>query len=95
MEDKMRAANVDRAEILRDVRIVTAANIDSHPRLANEFVLAHNVLSKLAGREIYLVTWPNGVAAMVDAEPGTTGWDDLLIQTYAACLQNHVGPVGG
>jgi hypothetical protein len=91
----MPAVNINRAEILRDVRIVTAANIDSHPRLANEFVLAHNVLSKLAGREIYLVTWPNGVAAMLDAEPRTTRWDDLLIQTYTACLQNYVGPVGG
>ena len=91
----MRAANIDRAEVLRDVCIVTAENIDSHSRLADEFALAHNALSKLAGREIYLVTWPNGIAAMVDAEPGTKGWDDLLIQTYTACLQNHVGPVFG
>ena len=91
----MRVANISRAEILRDVCIVTETNIESHSRLANEFALAHNVLSKLAGREIYLVTWPNGIAAMVDAEPGTRGWDDILIKTYTACLQNYVGPVVG
>ena len=91
----MHAANVNRAEILRDACIVTAANIASHSWLASEFVLAHNVLSKLVGREIYLVTWPNGIAAMADAEPGTTGWDDLLVNSYLACLQNYVGPVVG
>ena len=91
----MRAANISRADILRDACIVTAANIDSHSRLASEFALAHHVLSKLAGREIYVVTWPNGIAAMVDAEPGTSEWDDLLVKTYTACLQNHVGPVFG
>jgi hypothetical protein len=91
----MRAANFNRAEILRDARIVTTDNIASHPRLKSEFALAHNVLSKLAGREIYLVAWRNGIAAMVDAEPGTTGWDELLVKTYVACLQNYVGPVGG
>jgi hypothetical protein len=91
----MSAANIDRATILRDVRVVTTANIASHPNLASKFALAHNVLSKLAGREIYVVTWPNGVAAMVDADPGTAGWNDLLVTTYIACLQNHVGPVGG
>jgi hypothetical protein len=90
----MSAANIDRAAILRDVCIVTAANIASHPRLTSEFALAHNVLSKLAGREIYIVTWPNGIAAMVDAEPGTTGWDDLIVNTYDACLQSSVGPAG-
>ena len=91
----MSAANIDRVEILRDFRIVTTENIATHPLLASAFALAHNVLSKLAGREIYVVTWPNGVSAMVDAEPHTTGWDELLVKAYVACLKNYVGPVGG
>ena len=95
----MRAINVNRADVLRDACIVTTENIAAHPRLASKFALAHNVFSKLAGREIYVVTWPNGVAAMVDAEPHTTGWDELLVKTYVACLQNclqnYVCPVGG
>ena len=90
----MSASNIDRTEILRDVCIVTPANVRSHPRLANEFALAHHIVSKLAGREVYLVTWPNGIVTMIDAEPGTAEWDDLLVKTYIACLQNYVGPVG-
>ena len=69
-------------------------SITSYPRLANEFALA-TMLSKLAGRALSLVTWPNGIVAMVDAEPGTSGWDDLLVKTYSASLQNHCGPVFG
>jgi hypothetical protein len=90
----MSAAKVNRAEILRDACIVTTASIASHPRLANEFALA-TMLSKLAGRALSLVTWPNGITAMVDAEPGTQGWDDLLFNTYLAGLQNRRGPVFG
>lgn len=90
----MSAANVNRAAILRDICIVTTANIAAYPNLTDAFALTHNVLSKLLGREMYLVTWPNGIAAMVDSEPGTAEWDALIVKTYLACLLNYVGPVG-
>jgi hypothetical protein len=37
MEAKMRAFEIDRAQVIRDTCIVTTGNIASHPRLGSEF----------------------------------------------------------
>ena len=82
----------DRTQILREARIVTAADVGSSPQLASQLALA-NICSKLCGREFYVVLWPNGITAMVVAEPGTTEWADLLVTTFEGGLQNRIGPV--
>ena len=87
------AEKPDRAQILCDARIITGANVGSSSQLASELTLA-NICSMLCGRGFYLVVWPNGITAIVDAEPGTTEWADLLVKIFEGGLQNQIGPVG-
>lgn len=83
----------DRAQILGDVRIITAADIGSSSQLASQLTLA-NICSKLCGRGFYVVQWSNGITAMVVSEPGTTEWADLLLEIFEGGLENRIGPVG-
>lgn len=92
MNDPCEILKLDRKRILRDAHVATAAEAVPGTCVADQLLMA-DILTKVFGRRVYVVTWPIGIVALVDSTPGTAQWDDLLFQTFKHGLMNERGSV--
>ena len=84
---------------LTDEEVIAAARFaspeemtqDPHERMLIE--LSCYVAEK-AGKDLKLVVWPNGVAAMVDGDPANReAWNRLLVKSFRSATSGRSGPV--
>jgi hypothetical protein len=80
-------------EIVKVARIVTPTEVAQSPAEA-AFQVASLSAGRMRGAMLQIVKWPDGVTALVDADPADEhNWKRLLVRTYRAARSGVRGPV--
>lgn len=85
--------NIIDAEILATARFASPEEVAIDERELAVIRMVTQV-AKLAGKQIYLIAWPNGITILVDELPSNrSAWEALIVKSYRAAITGWVGTV--
>ena len=74
--------NLTDEQIIASAIIVDDKDTEAPPH-ASHMAFIFNELSRHFGKKVYVVRWPNGITASVDADPSKKeSWNNLLVAIY-------------